>query len=141
MEVTPCPLAAEGGKYEDRVRALLGHGGYELATMDKLISHILKNLQSLANDDTMWNLVQLYRRHLDAGSFKPEAFRMEAGYLSDGEPMFAFQMCPVQKEGGGKSVIHMEYLGIIAENEGEDTSMADAPSEPQNQHQSKRQKR
>lgn len=108
--------AAEGGKYEDRVRALLGHGGFELATMDKLISHILKNLQSMANDDTMWNLVQLYRRHLACGSFKPEAFRTEAGILSEGEQMYAFQMCPVQKDKGDKSVLHMEYLGVISEN-------------------------
>jgi len=113
--------AAEGGKYEDRVRALLGHGGYELATMDKLISHILKNLQSMANDDTMWNLVQLYRRHLALGSFKPEAFRMEAGYLSDGEQMYAFQMCPLPKDKGDKSVLHMEYLGSISESGGGET--------------------
>ncbi len=108
--------AAEGGKYEDRVRALLGHGSYELATMDKLISHILKNLQSMANDDTMWNLVQLYRRHLASGSFKPEAFRVEAGFLSEGEPMYAFQMCPVQRDKGDKSVLHMEYMGVISDN-------------------------
>jgi paired amphipathic helix protein Sin3a len=119
--------AADGGKYEDRVRCLLGHGGYELATMDKLISHILKNLQSMANDDTMWNLVQLFRRHLDAGGFKPEAFRQEAGYLSDGETMYAFQLCPVHKDGGNKSVLHMEYLGVISESaEQEDIPMVEA---------------
>jgi paired amphipathic helix protein Sin3a len=113
--------SAEGGKYEDRVRCLLGHGGYELATMDKLISHILKNLQSMGNDDTMWNLVQLFRRHLDSGNFKPEAFRQEAAYLSDGEIMYAFQQCPVHKNGGDKSVLHMEYLGVIAESEEDGT--------------------
>ena len=32
------------GRYEDRVRSLLGHGAYELATMNKLIAHLLKNL-------------------------------------------------------------------------------------------------
>ncbi|NEP52412.1 MAG: hypothetical protein F6K65_27870, partial [Moorea sp. SIO3C2] len=39
-----------GGRYEDRVRTLLGHGAWELATMDKLVSHILKNLQGMAHD-------------------------------------------------------------------------------------------
>jgi paired amphipathic helix protein Sin3a len=122
--------AAEGGKYEDRVRSLLGHGGYELATMDKLISHILKNIQSMANDDTMWSLVQLFRRHMDAGGFKPEAFRQEAAYLSDGEQMYAFQLCPVHKDGGDKSVLYMEYLGVIAGSEEEDGSLSDPPVDP-----------
>lgn len=121
---------AEGGKYEDRVRCLLGHGGYELATMDKLISHILKNLQTMANDDTMWNLIQLYRRHFDAGSFKPEAFRQEAAFLSDGEAMYAFQMCPVHKDGGEKAVLHFEYLGVISESEEEDGSAAEPVEVP-----------
>jgi hypothetical protein len=62
----------------------------------------------------MWNLVQLYRRHFALGSFKPEAFRSEAAFLSDGEQMYAFQMCPVQKDQGDKSVLHMEYLGVIS---------------------------
>lgn len=118
--------AAEGGKFEDRVRSLLGHGGFELATMDKLISHILKNIQSMANDDTMWSLVQLFRRHLDAGGFKPEAFRQEAAFLSDGESMYAFQSCPIRKGGGGdKSILYMEYLGVISGSEAEDDSVSD----------------
>ena len=140
---------AEGGKYEDRVRCLLGHGAYELATMDKLISHILKNIQSMGNDDTMWNLIQLFRRHLDSGSFKPEAFRQEAVYLSDGEPMYAFQQCPVHKDGsaGNKSVLHMEYLGVISESDDEDNHNSvsgagtdNSMDEPPHQS-SKRQKR
>jgi hypothetical protein len=105
--------------------------------MDKLISHILKNVQSMANDDTMWSLVQLFRRHLDAGGFKPEAFRQEAAYLSDGEQMYAFQLCPVLKDGGDKSVLYMEYMGVIAGSEEEDGSLSDPSSEPV----SKRQKR
>ena len=115
---------ADGGKYEDRVRSLLGHGGYELATMDKLISHIMKNMQSMANDDIMWNLIQLFRRHMGAGSFKPEAFRQEAAFLSDGEAMYAFQLCPLEKKGENKAVLHMEYLGSISES-GDDTSVAE----------------
>ena len=115
--------AAEGGKYEDRVRSLLGHGAYELATMDKLISHIWKNLQAVAQDETMWNLIQLYRRHLDAGSFQPESFRREAAFLSDHEPMYAFQWCPIQGE--DKGVLHFEYLGVIAEDSDEDVTAND----------------
>jgi len=105
---------SEGGKYEDRVRSLLGHGAYELAALDKLISNIWKNLQSLAQDEVMWNLVQLYRRHKDAGTFQPESFRQEAGYLSDHEPMYAFQQCPIPGE--DESVLYIEYLGHIAED-------------------------
>eukprot|EP00980_Cylindrotheca_fusiformis_P029895 scaffold24012_cov186-Cylindrotheca_fusiformis.AAC.8 len=121
--------AAEGGKFEDRVRSLLGHGGFALATMDKLISHILKNMQSMVNDDTMWNLMQLYRRHADAGGFKPEAFREEAAFLSDGESMYAFQKCPIQKNRGDKCVLYIEHLGVISESEEEEGSAVE-PTEP-----------
>jgi len=120
--------ASEGGKYEDRLRSLLGHGAYELATMDKLISHLWKNLQSLAGDEAMWNLVQLYRRHLAEGSFQPESFRQEAAYHSEGEQMYAFQYCPLQ--GDDKAVLHFEYLGVMEDPEGvnddEDEDMEDA---------------
>lgn len=113
----------EGGKYEDRIRSLLGHGAYELATLDKLISNIWKNLQSLAQDEVMWNLVQLYRRHREAGTFQPESFRQEAAYLSDHEPMYAFQQCPIP--GKDESVLHIEYLGVIAEDDDDDEDMLD----------------
>ena len=109
--------STEGGKYEDRVRCLLGHGAYELATMDKLISHILKNMQSMGSDETMQNLVKLYRRHFDAGSFKPDAYRQEAAYLSDREPMYGFQICNVPES--DNRVLHMDYMGVIAESEDE----------------------
>jgi paired amphipathic helix protein Sin3a len=115
--------AAEGGKYEDRVRSLLGHHAYELATMDKLIAHIWKDIQTMANDETMWSLIQLYRRHVLAGSFRPEAFRQEAAYLSDGEPMYAFQHCYVSNT--DESVLHVEYLGIM--DDGEDMDQIDTP--------------
>jgi hypothetical protein len=113
----------EGGKYEDRVRSLLGHGAYELATMDKLISHLWKNLQAIAQDETMWNLIQLYWSHKEAGSFQPESFRQEAAYLSENEPMYAFQICPVQDK--DEAVMYMEYLGVIAEVEDDDDAMMD----------------
>jgi paired amphipathic helix protein Sin3a len=51
--------SSEGGKYEDRVRCLLGNQSFELTTMDKLISHILKNLQHMANDDTLQNMIEV----------------------------------------------------------------------------------
>jgi C-terminal domain of Sin3a protein len=119
--------AAEGGKYEDRVRSLLGHGAFELATMDKLIAHIWKDVQTMANDETMWSLVQLYRRHMLAGSFQPEAFRQEAAYLSDGEPMYAFQHCPLSSS--DESVLHVEYLGIM-DDEGDDENAMEEDIEP-----------
>jgi paired amphipathic helix protein Sin3a len=129
----------EGGKYEDRVRCLLGNQSFELLTMDKLISHILKNLQHMANDDTLQNMIevclscqschvsilalfsdslqlmQVYQRHKLAGSFKPTAFREEAALLSDGENMYAFQICnhPSKDE----KILHYEFLGCISEEE------------------------
>jgi paired amphipathic helix protein Sin3a len=114
-----------GGKYEDRVRCLLGHGGYELATMDKLISHLLKNLQSIAHDDVMMNLVSLFRRHYEEG-FRPEAFKLEAAYLSEGDNMFAFELCQVP--GSHDEVLYMEFLGVIYE----DDEPSQAVVEPEN---------
>jgi hypothetical protein len=118
---------SDGGKYEDRIRSLLGNGAYELATLDKLISSIWKNLQSLAQDETMWNLVQLYRRHKDTGMFQPESFRQEAAYLSDHEPMYAFQHCPIP--GKDEAVLHIEYLGIISEDGDDDDDMEEETAE------------
>lgn len=115
--------AAEGGKYEDRVRGLLGHGAFELATMDKLISHIWKNIQTLAGEETTWNLIQLYRRQLSGGGFKPESFRQEAAYHSEGEPMYAFQYCPVR--GKDAAVLHFEYLGVLEDSDEADEMMED----------------
>eukprot|EP00554_Chaetoceros_debilis_P006297 CAMPEP_0194077716 /NCGR_PEP_ID=MMETSP0149-20130528/4297_1 /TAXON_ID=122233 /ORGANISM="Chaetoceros debilis, Strain MM31A-1" /LENGTH=1562 /DNA_ID=CAMNT_0038758825 /DNA_START=182 /DNA_END=4870 /DNA_ORIENTATION=- len=112
---------AEGGKYEDRVRCLLGHGAYELATMDKLVSHILKHLQHLANDDTMQGMVQIFRKQLDSGSFRPLAFRQEAAMISEGENVFAFQYCKIPKS--DSTIMHVQLLGCITEDD-EDSDKA-----------------
>ena len=117
-------MAAEGGKYEDRVRCLLGHGAYELATMDKLISHILKNLHSMANDETLQNMIQVFRRHMDDSSFKAASMRQEASYLTDGEVMYAFQY---SKHTNDSSILHTEFLGQIAEED-------DEPDPPSTDH-------
>lgn len=106
--------ASEGGKYEDRVRHLLGNNAHELTTMDKLISHVLKHLQNMANDDTLQNMIEIYRRHELAGNFKPSAFREEAALMSEGENMFAFQICDMPKT--DQMISHCEFLGCIAED-------------------------
>jgi paired amphipathic helix protein Sin3a len=111
----------EGGKYEDRVRSLLGHGAYELATMDKLMSSLQKNLQNMANDDTVQAMIQVFRIQHDSGSFKPLAFKQEASIASKGDNkgehknMFAFQYCKVP--GSDKTVFHMEFLGDITDHD------------------------
>jgi len=114
--------ASEGGKYEDRVRSLLGNNAYELTTMDKLISHVLKHLQNMANDDTMQNTIEIYRRHELAGNFKPSAFREEAALMSEGENMFAFQICNMPKT--DQKIAHCEFLGCIADDVEEDDDAA-----------------
>ncbi|KAL9182866.1 hypothetical protein ACHAXT_004145, partial [Thalassiosira profunda] len=105
---------SEGGKYEDRVRHLLGNNSYELTTMDKLINHVVKHLQHVANDDISQSMVEIYRRHELAGSFKPSAFREEAALMSEGENIFAFQVCSVPET--AKRICHCEFLGCIAED-------------------------
>lgn len=116
-----------GGKYEDRVRCLLGHGSYELATMDKLLSHILKNLQSIAHDDAMLNLIALFRRHHENG-FRPEAFKQEAAYLSEGDNMFSFQLCSVPSS--DDKVMYMEFLGVIYEDDEQSQAVIEPEPEP-----------
>ena len=115
--------ANEGGKFEERVRCLLGQGAYELATIDKLINHIQKHLQQLSGDETMQALIEVYRRHANAGSFKPNAFKQEAAYVSEGENMFAFQYCPMPSS--DKSVMFHEFLGDISTAESGDDAEAD----------------
>ena len=117
--------ATEGERYEDRVRSLLGHYAFELATMDKLVAHMLKNLQNMGNDEILNGLLQLYKRHLEAGSFKPSAFRQEAALLSEGEIIFAFQYC--REPDSDRSILYNEYLGCISEGDGdEDDSISGA---------------
>mmetsp|Transcript_35122 Transcript_35122/g.49885 ORF Transcript_35122/g.49885 Transcript_35122/m.49885 type:complete len:103 (+) Transcript_35122:85-393(+) len=82
--------------------------------MDKLVSHILKNMQTMAHDEVMMGLVALYRRHKEKG-FRPDAFRQEAALLSEGESMYAFQLCQVKDT--DKKVLHLELLGIILEDD------------------------
>jgi len=106
--------ASEGGKYEDRVRHLLGNNAHELTTMDKLISHVLKHLQNMGNDDTLLSMIEIYRRHEVAGNFKPSAFREEAALMSEGENMFAFQICDIPMK--DSKISHCEFLGCIAED-------------------------
>lgn len=64
------------------------------------------------------HLLQLYQRHKLAGSFKPTAFREEAALLSEGENMFAFQLCNVSSK--DEKILHYEFLGCIAEDESEE---------------------
>lgn len=113
--------AAEGDKHEDRLRLLLGHYAFELSTMDKLVSHLLKHLQNMASDEMLNTLIQLYKRHLGAGSFRPTAFRQEAAILSEGEMIYAFQYCRVPNS--DKSIMHYEYLGCLSDTDDEDDSV------------------
>jgi paired amphipathic helix protein Sin3a len=114
--------ASDGVRYEDRVRSLLGHGAYELSTMDKLLSHIIKNLQLLANDDAFQSMIQVFRRHLQLGSFKPNAFRQEIATLSDGDYVYAFQYCNIPRS--DRAVVYMEFLGSMNETMDEEKSPA-----------------
>ena len=130
---------AEGGKYEDRLRCLLGHNSYELATMDKLISHILKNLQNMANDNTMQEMIQIFRRQLANGGFKPAAFKQEAAMISEGENMFAFQYCKIPKS--DRTIMHMEFLGCIIKEEKRELSPSNESNERGEGHPMKKQRR
>ena len=76
----------------------------------------------MANDETLQNMIEIYRRHKLDGSFKPSAFREEAALMSEGENMYAFQLCNVPKL--DKKILHCEYLGCIAEDIEEDDTIA-----------------
>lgn len=86
-----------------------------MTTMDKLVLHILKNLQNMTGDETMQSMVKVYRRQAEAGSFKPGAFRWEAAQLSEGENMYAFQYCLVPKS--DRNILHFKFVGSIDESE------------------------
>ena len=72
----------------------------------------------MANNETMQNMVDIYRRHELAGNFKPTAFREEAALVSDGENMYAFQICNMPKT--DQKISHCEFLGVISEEDEDD---------------------
>jgi paired amphipathic helix protein Sin3a len=112
--------AADGGKYEDRLRSLLGHHSYELSTMDKLIAHVLKHMQQMANDDTFQGMIQIFRKQMDKGCFKPVAFRQEAAMISEGETVYAFQYCKIPDT--DNTLMHIELLGCITDASSDEDS-------------------
>jgi hypothetical protein len=61
---------------------------------------------------------QIYRRHESIGKFKPSAFRDEAAIMSEGENMYAFQICKVPST--DKKIVHFEFLGCIADDDEEE---------------------
>ena len=67
-------------------------------------------------------LLQIYRRHRLAGTFKPSAFREEASLMSDGENMFAFQICDITKS--DQKICYCEFLGCISEDVEDDDNVA-----------------
>jgi len=100
--------------------------------------------------------LQVYRRHELAGKVKPSAFREEAALMSEGENMFAFQICDVPDS--DQKICHCEFLGVIADeveeadDDGEDENTDDnmkrgidnlmmAEDADENAHASKRPKR
>lgn len=112
--------SADGGKYEDRLRGLLGHHSYELSTMDKLIANALKHMQQMANDDTFQGMVQIFRKQMDKGCFKPVAFRQEAAMISEGETVYAFQYCKIPDT--DNTIMHIEMLGCITDASSDEDS-------------------
>ena len=65
------------------------------------------------------NFIQVYQRHQLANSFKPAAFREEAALLSEGENVYAFQICNIPEK--DEKILHYEFLGCIEEDsEGEE---------------------
>ena len=88
---SPSSSDIEGGKYEDRVRCLLGPQAYELETMDMLVSHILRKLEKMADDDTLKAMIDVFRRQKEQGAFKPMTFEQEAVMNSNGKNLFIFQ--------------------------------------------------
>lgn len=52
--------SADNAKFEDDCRAILGNQSYVLFTLDKLIYKLLKQLQTVAGDETDNKLLQLY---------------------------------------------------------------------------------
>ncbi|CAM8903474.1 unnamed protein product [Rhodiola kirilowii] len=52
--------SADNAKFEDDCRSLIGNHSYVLFTLDKLIYKLVKQLQSVASDDSDIKLLQLY---------------------------------------------------------------------------------
>jgi len=99
------------GAFEDQVRALLGTNSYELFTLDKLCSKLVKHMQLMVQDEATFKLWEMYRYEQSRG--KPLAatvyhvncltvlddtcYRME---FTDGDASMRVQMNDAEKADG-----------------------------------------
>ncbi|KAJ3094926.1 Transcriptional regulatory protein sin3 [Phlyctochytrium planicorne] len=84
----------EAQEFEDRCRALFGTSGYIMFTVDKLIQHIVKQIQAIQADPKGHDLVELYFKDRDkpSTSSRQEAvYRLSAEGLIQDENIFRLE--------------------------------------------------
>lgn len=72
----------DNSRYEESCRQLLGNKAYIVFTFDKIISHTLKTLQTLVNDENVTKLVGLFVYHSNrVGGVDTEVYKMHAQHV------------------------------------------------------------
>ncbi|KDO22464.1 hypothetical protein SPRG_22307 [Saprolegnia parasitica CBS 223.65] len=79
-------------RYEDCCRSLMGSSSYFLFTLDKLVQHLLKQMQHMANDETCTELQALFaNEHASTDAYFTQA---KALYERDGEGAYCLKFHP-----------------------------------------------
>ena len=82
----------DNAKYEDCCRNLMGSSSFLLFTMDKLVSQLLKQLQTMGADDTSMQLQKLSREENSrVERIVPSEYFSKAKGMFDGEDVYRIQ--------------------------------------------------
>jgi len=102
----------DNSRYEESCRQLLGNKAYIVFTFDKIISHTLKTLQGLVNDENVTKLVGLFVYHTNrAGGADTEVYRNHAQQVlaNSVEDLYRIQM--VTPSIADHAVMLIQYYG------------------------------
>lgn len=105
----------DNSRYEESCRQLLGNKAYIVFTFDKIISHTLKTLQGLVNDENVTKLIGLYVYHANRpGGADTEVYRNHAQLVlaNSVEDLYRIQL--ITPSIADNTVMLIQYYGSAA---------------------------
>ena len=102
----------DNARYEESCRQLLGNKTYIVFTFDKIISHTLKTLQGLVNDENVTKLVGLFVYHTNRqGGTDAEVYKIHAQHIlaNSVEDLYRIQL--VSPSMAAQSMMLIQYYG------------------------------
>ncbi|PIN24928.1 hypothetical protein CDL12_02316 [Handroanthus impetiginosus] len=88
--------SSDNAKFEDDCRAIIGAQSYILFTLDKLIHKLVKQLQTIANEEMDNKLLQLYayERSRNSGKFADAVYHENARFLLPEDNLYRIECVP-----------------------------------------------